>query len=532
MRLPLPPVMGRLGLRLLWARRAARFRAALARPHIAQARLLRTILGAAARTEYGRHYAITGRESYREFRERVPIVDYEDLAPWIERQASHGGTIVTPEQPLVYEQTSGSSGRRKLIPYTCELLGSFNACFVVWAYDLLARGPRFETGRLFFSASPAFRQERTTPSGVPLGFDDDSQYLAPAIRRLLGSGFVAPQGLKGVTDPTAYRLALATSLLAEARLEIISVWSPTYLLALLEFLAEHRATIGRALARGNLEAGGRCFEFTPVPEARLRLLHADPIPWVQLWPALKLLSCWTDGSSGTFVEALRRRLPGVFLQGKGLLATEAPITVPLIDAPAPVPLVDEVLLELEDDAGQVIPLHEAEDGAVYGVIVTQLGGLLRYRMHDRVVVDGRVGRTPCLRFIGRDDQVSDLVGEKLNEAFVRGALRRVFGDAEAFSFLVPVTAQKEPPRYACIPDPPAGPRPGRGAWLEAELAQAFHYRQARLLGQLASVRVVPRATAREQFEEHFFGRGLVWGDIKYAALLVRPTPAEVASLVA
>src|SRR2546430_10407041 len=91
-------------------------------------------------SDLGRHYAITGRESYQEFRERVPIVDYDELAPWIERQASRGGAVVTAEPPLVYEQTSGSSGRRKLIPYTRCLLASFNPCFVVWAYDLLARG--------------------------------------------------------------------------------------------------------------------------------------------------------------------------------------------------------------------------------------------------------------------------------------------------------------------------------------------------------------------------------------------------------
>src|SRR2546422_11494220 len=78
----------------------------------------------------------------------------------------------------------------------------------------------------------------------------------------------------------------------------------------------------------------------------------------------------------SFVEALRHRFPGVLLQGKGLLATEAPITIPLINAPAPVPLVDEVLLELEDQAGRVHPLHEVDDGGVYGVIVTQRGGLL------------------------------------------------------------------------------------------------------------------------------------------------------------
>ena len=526
----MPPALGRLGLRLLWACRYGRFHAALARPQVAQARLLKAILAAAARTEYGRQYAITGRESYREFRERVPIVDYDDLAPWIERQTSRGGPVVTPEPPLVYEQTSGSSGRQKLIPYTRSLLASFNACFVIWAYDLLARGPRFETGRLFLSASPAFRQERATPSGVPLGFDDDSQYLSPTIRRLLGPGFVAPPGLKAVTDPTAYRLALATALVAEARLEIISVWSPTYLLALLDFITEHREAIGRALAGGDLEAGGRRFTFAPAQAARLRLLRADPIPWDQLWPALKLLSCWTDGSSGLFVDSLSRRFPGVLLQGKGLLATEAPITIPLIYAPAPVPLVDEVFLELEDEAGCVTPLHEVDDGSVYGVILTQLGGLLRYRMHDRVVVQGRVERTPCLRFIGRDNQVSDLVGEKVNEAFVRDALRRVFGDAEAFSFLVPVAAHGGPPHYACVTDQPAGASPARASCLEAELSRAFHYRQARLLGQLAPVGLVACAAARERFEQYFLGRGLVWGDIKYTALLVRPTPGEVAAV--
>src|SRR5207244_4143836 len=377
----------------------------------------------AARTEYGRHYAITGRESYREFRERVPIVDYDELAPWIERQASRGGAVVTAEPPLVYEQTSGSSGRRQLIPYTSALLASFNACFVVWA--------------------------------------------------------------------------------ADPRLWSISAWSPSCRLTLREFAGEHRARIGDALARGYREAGGRRFTFTPAQEARLRLLRADPIPWAELWPALKLLSCWTDGSSGLFVEALRRRFPGVLLQGKGLLATEAPITIPLIDAPAPLPLVDEVLLELEDEAGRVLPLHEVNDGGVYGVIVTQRGGLLRYRMHDRVVVQGRVGHTPCLRFVGRDDQVSDLVGEKLNETFARDALRRVFGDAEAFSFLVPIVAHGQLPHYICITDHPAGACPTRATCLEAELGQAFHYRQARLLGQLAPVSVIARAATRDRFERHF-----------------------------
>ncbi len=512
------PALGRAGLRLLWGARFRRFRAALARPRAAQAAVLRSALASLARTEYGRQHGITGRESYARFRERMPIVDYEALAPWIERQAEHGGAVITAEPPVVYEKTSGSSGRQKLIPYTRALLASFNACFAVWAYDLLARGPRFRTGRMFCSLSPAFPEERMTASGVPIGFEDDSQYLSPTVRRLLCPGFVSPPGIKSVTDPVAYRLALATALVAEARLEIISVWSPTYLLALLDFATARRDAIARALRRGTLEP------------ARLRLLDEDPIPWERVWPELKLLSCWTDGSSGMFVEALRRRVPTVTLQGKGLLATEAPVTVPLVGAPAPVPLLDEVLLEFEDGEGQVIPLADLVDGGVYGVIVTQLGGLTRYRLHDRVVAQGTSGCTPCLRFLGRSNQVSDLVGEKLNEAFVRERLRRVFGDRGAFSFLVPVGACGAAAGYVCVTDHPAAREPGVAARLEVELQQAFHYRQARLLGQLDAVAVTSRPDARERFERHFLRRGLVWGDIKYAALLVAPTAAEVEAL--
>lgn len=521
--------LGRAGLRLLWAWRFRRFRAALTRPRAAQEAVLHTALAALAHTEYGRHHGITGRESYGAFRQRVPIVDHEALAPWIERQAERGGAVITAEPPVVYEKTSGSSGRQKLIPYTRALLASFNACFAVWAYDLLARGPRFRTGRMFFSISPAFPEELATPSGVPIGFEDDSQYLSPTIRRLLGPGFVAPPGIKGVTDPVAYRLALATALVAEERLEIISVWSPTYLLALLDFAAERRDAVAHALRRGELETGGRRFALPPIAGARLRLLDEDPIPWERVWPELKLLSCWTDGSSGMFVNALRRRLPTVTLQGKGLLATEAPVTVPLVGTPAPVPLLDEVFMEFEAEDGCVVPLADLVEGGVYGVIVTQLGGLTRYRMHDRVVVQGQTGRTPCLRFLGRDNQVSDLVGEKLHEAFVRDRLRLVFGDREAFSFLVPFAA-REAPGYVCVTDHPRAEEPARAARLEAALRHAFHYRQARLLGQLDAVVVTSRPDARERFEGHFLRRGLAWGDIKYAALLTGLSAGEVAAL--
>ncbi len=68
---------------------------------------------------------------------------------------------------------------------------------------------------------------------------------------------------------------------------------------------------------------------------------------------------------------------------------------------------------------------ELRDGDECEVIVTNGGGLFRYRLGDRVVVDGKVGRTPSIRFLGRAGRVSDRFGEKLSEPFVAGTLSSI-----------------------------------------------------------------------------------------------------------
>lgn len=44
---------------------------------------------------------------------------------------------------------------------------------------------------------------------------------------------------------------------------------------------------------------------------------------------------------------MQLQFPNVFVQGKGLLATEAPMTIPLIEANGYVPVLDEVFLNLK-----------------------------------------------------------------------------------------------------------------------------------------------------------------------------------------
>jgi hypothetical protein len=498
--------------------RARRFRDALRDPQRGQAETLGRIMRIIAGSPYARSHGIGADVSYDTFAARVPIVEYEDLRPWIDREAATGVPQLSSEPAELFEQTSGSSGKSKLVPYTRSLLESFNACFVIWASDVLRHGPRLETARMFWGVSPAIETGGRTTHGTPISLADDAGYLAPHYQRLLARLLVVPTGLKRITDGEAYRRALAAVLVAEPELEIVSVWSPTYLLAILDSITTRRGEIIADLRAGRTGPCGE-IELPPSGAARASLLADDPIRWDRLWPQLKLVSCWTEAGAGTFVPALRHAFPQALIQGKGLLATEAALTVPLFSVPAPVPLVDEVFLEFESNEGSVRRLHELEEGAEYGIIVSQTGGFLRYRMGDRVQVAGRVDRTPCLKFLGRAGCSSDLAGEKLDEALARAVLAAELGPDGHCSYLTPIT-NPPPPGYCCITDHSAAAvdPEALARRLDHALSRSFQYRQARHLGQLNPLHVRYRADARAAYEAAQMGRGLRWGNVKFTAL--------------
>lgn len=194
-------------------------------------------------------------------------------------------------------------------------------------------------------------------------------------------------------------------------------------------------------------------------------------------------------------------------------------------APAPVPLLHRVFFEFEDRDGRLSLLHQLEEGREYEVIVTQSAGLARHRLGDWVEVTGRHAQTPCFRFIGRGHDTSDLVGEKLEEEFVRHVLERVFPGAGGFAVLAPAPDHETRPGYRCITNRCGGTTDAVTEQLEAALGEAFHYRLARFLGQLAPVVLEVRPDARDWYVGQLLERGMRWGDIKYSAIL-RPAPPE------
>jgi hypothetical protein len=202
-----------------------------------------------------------------------------------------------------------------------------------------------------------------------------------------------------------------------------------------------------------------------------------------------------------------------------LLATEAPMTFPLIEAGGFVPLAGEVFYEFFDDRGNVSLLHELEAGREYEIVVTQKGGLYRYLIGDKIRVTHFYEATPCFEFTGRSDAVSDLVGEKLNETFAQSCLSKLPLGSSRFQALLPVMPERARCHYVLVVDELPACSSSIESQLDEALCEAYHYRTARRLGQLdaARLRVTPRA--RDAYYDYFISKGMKWGDIKHQYLV-------------
>lgn len=480
-------------LEKLLSPRARKFEQALQTPEIAQQRVKQEISASLIKSEYGQALGIKSVEDW----EKIPIVDYDDLKPWISpsnNNLPNKYSLLTPEAIIFYEKTSGSRGPVKLIPYTKSLRRSFSQMFCIWAYDLIIHGPKFSTGKIYFSISP-----KLTPTDN-LSPQDDSEYLDRWLRFFLSPFLVfSPISSKNVEE---FKHQLCLTLLRETNLETISIWSPSFLTVHLDYIYNHRYELAEELKN-------------KISSDRLDLLTLPEIPWEKLWPQLKLISCWDSVNAADSAAQLRLLFPSILVQGKGLLATEGPITVPLIAAKGCVPLLDEVFFEFEDDKG-IHLLHQLELGNPYNLILSQKGGLYRYRLGDRLSVSHFYHNTPCLTFLGRSNTTSDLVGEKLHEDFVFDVLTSLDLKEAAFKSLVPI--MKPLPHYVLLLDRAQESGEAISLKLESGLCQSYHYQQARLLGQLGSAKVVISQEMPEIVAKYRMESGSRWGDIKYPIL--------------
>jgi hypothetical protein len=509
-----------------------RFWNALGAPGAVQAEVLRRILRDNADTAYGREYGFASIRSARDYSTRVPLADYDALAPWIGRMADGEARVLTAAPVRFMEPTGGSSGALKLVPYTDASLAEFSRATMAWVYDLLASRPALRGGRAYWAISPPGRRPSRTAGGIAIGMEHDSDYFPAPLRALLQRALAVPGLVARAPDIAACRYLTLRALLAAPDLRLISVWSPSFLTLLASELDARFAELLLDLEDGEVRAPldpdlaaavTRTIPARPTiaRELRRRFGRRPPEDLGALWEELALISCWADGHAARALDGVRRRFPRVEIQPKGLLATEGVVSIPLFGYSHPVAAVMSHYLEFlpDGETTRATGVDDLEHGATYEVVLTTGGGLCRYRLRDLVRVEGFVRSTPMLSFRGRADRASDLAGEKLTAAFaehVLSAAMTATGIRSTFAMLVPSVEPVQ--RYLLCVDASREHAEQLASAVERELLAAHHYALCRGLGQLQPVHGVAVSDGERSYEHACAERGQRVGTIKPPAL--------------
>ena len=495
---------------------------------IIQQEILLDILNNNRFTEYGMTYHFSDIDTVESYQSKVPVVTYDDLSIQIDRMVHGETSVLCSEEVLAFEPTGGSTSGSKLIPYTASSLLSFGVALKAWLCDLLDNRPAIKAGSAYWAVSPALRSREFTPGNIPIGLESDAEYFGVSLMKDILSTLAFPVTLSTVDDFDEWRYLTLRYLLAADDLSFISVWSPTYILNLVDALKNDYQRLATDIASGcislNKEALTVAHQSLLVADPQradviLRACSGGTVDINALWPRLDTLSCWLHASSSSYKNQLENYFPGVYIQPKGLLATEGIVSIPMVKYGNAALTINSGFYEFVDPKGEVSLAHELVEDVIYSVLLTNNSGLYRYDIGDLVKVVGYFDSVPLLEFIGRHHSYTDICGEKLSESFVYNTMK----DIQGFALLMPSHEDKK--YYLFLDSSEFELSSGREAVIRLDLALKSNpqYRYARQISQLSSICSVLVNNPWDIYQNHELCNGRKLGEIKPVSLADKPS---------
>ncbi len=447
--------------------------------------------------EYGKKYNFYRIKDIHEYQSIVPLTTFEDYLAPIEQIKNGEKNILTSEDILLLELTSGSASASKLIPYTESLKIEFQKGLKPWIYNLYTSYKGIKWGKSYWSVTPATTQNEYSKGGIPIGFEEDSEYFGRVEKKLFDLIFAVPGCIAKEKTIDEFYFKTVVHLLNCKNLTLISVWNPTYLILLLEYMEKNSIKVVAWISEKDKK---RALDVSEILDSRT---------YNKLWKNLKVISCWCDANAEAYSEKLKLWFPSVTIQPKGLLATEGFISFPFAgEIGARLSIKSHFFEFLSISDNKITLAHELQQGSEYAVIITTSGGLYRYKLNDIIKVIGFSGVFPLIKFTGKSDKVSDLFGEKLNEIFIKNIMNKLEVKPE-FYMMAPETD-----RYVLYIKGKNIPRN-----IDEVLRENFHYDYCRKLGQLKELRLFKLTGNPEQeYLDQCVKLGQRLGDIKPTVL--------------
>lgn len=450
--------------------------------------LLRSILQKHGHTQFGTDHNFDDVVTYDNYRNQVPLQDYDSLYPYMEKHLQGIPDQLVSGNPCYYATTSGSTGEPKYIPVTTEQRsGAHKGSAMLWSYSLACNSPEAMQGNWVVIVSPAV--EGYAPDGTPFG-STSGQYvkdLDPAIK----AKYSIPYEVYEIADyDTRYYCILLLGL-ADNNVSLVSSTNPSTLSLLCNKADDMKERLINDIRLGILDKTlvlpdpiRKLVEdrLTPNPERANYLeqcIEQDEehkLRPIHYWPDLEVVATWTGGNSATFIDKMQAWYGKVNIKDLGYLASEIRGSVPLdLNRGDGVLTIEDNFFEFirTDEIDNANPktylADEIELGSQYYLFFTNKAGLYRYNINDIVQVTGFVGNTPKIVFVQKGKGITNITGEKIYEKQVIGAVKQAEFDCQIQVNFYHCHADLQSNQYKLY----AEFEPGYSTQEHAEFADAF-----------------------------------------------------------
>ena len=147
---------------LLWAKNHVKATKAFKEDAVEdQQKLLLSLVKTAEKTLFGRHHQFEDIKSIEDFQAKVPVADYEELKPYIEKVKKGQRDILWTETPEYFAKTSGTTSGAKYIPISKEGMPYqiSAAQSAIFHYIAQKNNADFVNGKMIFlQGSPALEE--------------------------------------------------------------------------------------------------------------------------------------------------------------------------------------------------------------------------------------------------------------------------------------------------------------------------------------------------------------------------------------
>jgi hypothetical protein len=404
-----------------------------------QEMLLLSLIKKNKNTLYGKKYGFDKISSVKDFQEKVPIIEYEDLHEYIDLLKKGTQNVLTKDKVIFFATTSGTTKKTKLIPVTKQRRITFRKELYLWSFNFLKKFPLILQGKLLYFAGPY--NEGKTEANIMYG--SISGYLAHKTPWYAKQKLAIPTKLYNEQDFDK-KMFQISKIAVKSNITQIGFAFPVEVIMFFDYLKKNKEKLIQEIKKEN--------------PWKARILQNKEFVPEKLWPNLKVINCIKSEQNRPYIEALQKKLPFVLINDPGIYSSEGRISLCLKPgAEAGIVPVTINFFEFRDvETNKILLAGNLEKGKKYDVILTNQEGLYRYEMNDVVEVQDFKETIPLIKFYERKNYMN-IAGELAHERVLMETMQETLQELKmkirGYTFAPSEIKHNQKPRYNIIIEP-------------------------------------------------------------------------------